>query len=270
MIELDNQMLEKLQRVELEMLIEVDRICRTNNINYSLDGGTLLGAIRHKGFIPWDDDADVIMLRSEYEKFVEACRNDLDTTKFFLQDFESDPNYRWGYAKLRRNGTLFLREGQEHVNMNQGIFMDIFIVDNVPDGKFSRELHRFICFAIRKGLYSEVGKESAKTATLRMWFKLYNKIPREFWVNKLKRIYTKNNRKRTEFVSHMTYPYPKSMKYGNYTEFYDDFIDMEFSGHEFKVFRQYDRYLTLLYGDYMKLPPEDKRKVHPVSKIRFE
>lgn len=269
MIELDNQMLEKLQNIELEMLVEVDRICRKNDIKYSLDGGTLLGAVRHGGFIPWDDDADVIMLRNEYEKFVEACRNELDDTKFFLQSFESDQNYRWGYAKLRRKGTLFLREGQEHVGMNQGIFMDIFICDNVPDSVWGREIHRFICFCIRKGLYSEVGKRCAKNRILRAWFKVYNQIPRDFWVGLLEKIYTRNNVNRTEYVSHMTYPYPKSMKYGNYREFYDDFIEMEFEKHTFRVFRQYDRYLTLLYGDYMELPPEEKRKVHPVSQIGF-
>ena len=269
MIELDDEKLKNLQDIELEMLIEIDRICRENNINYSLDGGTLLGAIRHGGFIPWDDDADVIMLRQEYEKFKKVCETELDESRFFLQDFDTDSNYRWGYAKLRRNGTLFLREGQEHVNMNQGIFLDIFICDNVPDEPIKRELHRAICYLIRKGLYSEVGKENAKSSLIRIWYKLYNRIQRNTWVKLLKRIYTKNNKSRTEYVSHMTYPYPKSMKYGNYREFYDEFVDMKFEGKTFRIFKQYDRYLKLLYGDYMQLPPVEKRKVHPVSQIRF-
>ena len=103
--QISHEELKKLQRIELEMLIELDRICRKHQVSYSLDGGTLLGAVRHKGFIPWDDDIDVIMLRPEYEKFRSACETELDQTRFFLQDYKSDPHYRWGYEKLRRLGT---------------------------------------------------------------------------------------------------------------------------------------------------------------------
>ncbi len=110
------------------MLIEIDRICRENDIAYYLDGGTLLGAIRHDGFIPWDDDADIVMTRAEYGKFFKACQaGALDTDRFFLQDYTTDPEYRWGYAKLRRNGSEFLRKGQAHVKLNQSVIMDIFI-----------------------------------------------------------------------------------------------------------------------------------------------
>ena len=93
---ISNTELRQLQKIELEMLVELDRICRKYQIAYSLDGGTLLGAVRHKGFIPWDDDADVIMLRKEYMKFRKACIKELDRTRFFLQDYQSDPQYRWG------------------------------------------------------------------------------------------------------------------------------------------------------------------------------
>ena len=78
MIQLDNKMLRQLQMLELEMLIEVDRICRKHNIQYNIIGGTLLGSVRHKGFIPWDDDADVAMLRADYERFKKICRAELE------------------------------------------------------------------------------------------------------------------------------------------------------------------------------------------------
>ena len=93
MISLNNEMLRQLQMVELELLREVDRICRKCGISYNIIAGTMLGAYRHKGFIPWDDDADVAMLRSEYERFREACRSELDETRFYFQDHTCTPGY---------------------------------------------------------------------------------------------------------------------------------------------------------------------------------
>ena len=110
-IELSGHNLRRLQLNLLEMLIEIDRICRKYQIQYSLDGGTLLGAVRHGGFIPWDDDIDVIMRRSEYRKFYRACQKDLDSSRFFLQEYRTDRHYRWGYEKLRRRDTEFIRLG---------------------------------------------------------------------------------------------------------------------------------------------------------------
>ena len=94
--DLNEEELKKLQKIELEMLIEIDRICKKNQIKYTLIGGSLLGAVRHKGFIPWDDDADVAMLREEYDRFVKACEVDLDTNRFYFQDM----NYFGMEAKI--------------------------------------------------------------------------------------------------------------------------------------------------------------------------
>ena len=113
MLQLDDRQLRQLQMIELEMLVEVDRICKKCGIQYNIIAGTLLGAVRHGGFIPWDDDADVAMLRPEYEKFRKACKTELDTTRFYFQDHRNTRGYRWGYGKLRRKNTLFLRENQE-------------------------------------------------------------------------------------------------------------------------------------------------------------
>lgn len=254
---------------ELETLKEIDRICRKNDIQYSLDGGTLLGAIRHGGFIPWDDDADIVMLRSEYEKFYNACKKDLDKDKFFLQEFRTDRNYRWGYSKMRRKGTVFLREGQEHIKCNQGVFVDIFICDNVPDQFLLKRIHWLNCFIIRKGLYSAVGKEGTANRFEKFCYKVLYKIPRNYWVHLIYIISKLVNTDNTKVVGHMTYPYPKTCRYGMPRECFNSYVEKNFEGYKFKVFKKYDLYLTLLFGDYMKLPPKNKRKVHPVSKIKL-
>ena len=157
-----NEELKMIQKIDLEMLVEVDRICRKYRIRYSLDGGTLLGAVRHKGFIPWDDDVDVIMLRKEYRKFQKACRKELDQSRFFLQDYQTDPEYRWGYAKIRRKNTEYIRLGQEYLKQKGGVCIDIFVVDNVPDQKVVRKIHYFLCFCIRKIMYAPLGAKNEK------------------------------------------------------------------------------------------------------------
>ena len=99
---LTNDELRRVQLIQLEMLKEVDRICNLCGIHYNIIAGTLLGAVRHQGYIPWDDDADVALLREEYEKFRVACEKELDHNRFYFQDHRNTAGYRWGYGKLRR------------------------------------------------------------------------------------------------------------------------------------------------------------------------
>lgn len=269
MIKVEGELLKKLQETELELLLEVDRVARKNNICYSLDGGTLLGAVRHGGFIPWDDDADVMMTREEYNKFYSACETDLNKEKYFLQEFRTDEEYRWGYSKLRKNGTVFLREGQEHVKCRQGVCIDIFIFDNVPDGMIQRWIHHLKCFLIRKGLYSIVGKYGSKNMTSKIAYSILSLFPRKFWVNSLERLSKKNTARKTELMSHYTYPNRKEILFGLRSSYWDDYVDINYEGHNLMTIKEYKQYLKDLFDDYMKLPPEKERKVHPVVELRL-
>ena len=128
----DDKTLKKLHKVEIEILDEIVRICKKHNIKYSLFAGTMLGAVRHAGFIPWDDDIDVGMLRSDYEKFIKIAHEELDS-KFSLDCFEYNKKYHLGFAKIKKNGTIFDEEASHHMDNHKGIFVDVFPVDNVYD-----------------------------------------------------------------------------------------------------------------------------------------
>lgn len=267
MIRLDEETLHKLQQTELELLLEFDRVCRKNNIRYTLTGGTLLGAVRHGGFIPWDDDADVSMLRCEYEKFRAACRTQLGE-QYYFQDMETTEGYRWGYGKLRKKNTLFLRENQEHMPYEQGVFIDVFPRDSVPDGKWRRKWHKFKCFCVRKTLWSAVGKKADRRWYMRVWYHVLNKLAGKNIFRIYRSLVKKSSDDSTVLVRNLTFPVPNKAD-GYRREWYHESVELEFEGHKFQVNKEYKKWLEQEFGDYMQLPPVEKRKVHPVVAIKL-
>lgn len=268
MIQLTPEQLRELQFVELEILIEIDRICKKNHIRYSLTGGTLLGAVRHGGFIPWDDDADVSMLRSEYRKFQKACKTDLDKSRFYFQDIDNTPGYRWGYGKVRRKDSLFLREHQEDMPYEQGVFVDVFPRDAVPDNKVLRKMHSFACYCVRKSMWSAVGRKVSQGRIMRLWYTIVYALTK----NNIAKIYhfliKISSNKKTEYVRALTFPLPNK-QIGYKREWYRQYDKIAFEGYRFQVEKSYLEWLKSEFGDYMSLPPVGKRKTHPVSKIKL-
>lgn len=264
MLELTKKQLRQLQFVQLELLMEVDRICKKCGIKYNIIAGTLLGAIRHGGYIPWDDDADVAFLRPEYEKFRKACKNELDRTKFYFQDHRNTKGYRWGYGKLRRKNTLFLREHQEHMPYQQGVFIDIFPLDGVPDNYFLRSIKNFECFCVRKLLWSKVGKSADSNFWICQIYKLLDRIPEHIIIRYYNNMIRNANQNQTRMVRILMFPTPNN-EWGYYRCWYENSTDVVFEEKVFRGIKDYDSYLSFKYGDYMKLPPTEKRKMHPVS-----
>ncbi|GFI48517.1 hypothetical protein IMSAGC019_03854 [Lachnospiraceae bacterium] len=255
--------IKKLHDVELELLVEFDRICRKYDIPYSIDGGTLLGAVRHKGFIPWDDDADVIMNREAYRKLMRVLDDELDKEKFYFQDMRRTRGYRWGYGKLRRKNTRFVRINQEHMPYPQGVFLDVFVCDNVPDLYFFRCVCNFQSFIFRKLFYAEVGKIN-EVGFKRLLYRILSRVPERTLKKQYFRYVRFRNRAYTDWVKCLTFP-ACNKTFGYKRSWYEDTIDMCFENVVLKASREYEEYLTFLYGDYMKLPPENERKIHPVS-----
>ena len=268
MIQLDNRTLRQVQMTELELLCEVERICRKRDIHYNIIAGTMLGAVRHGGFIPWDDDADVAMLRPEYERFREACREELDTDRFYFQDHTVTPGYRWGYGKLRRRDTLFLREHQEHMPYEQGVFIDVFPLDPVSDHRLGRACENLECFLLRKMLWARVGKIADASILKRRVYALLDRVPEKTLLRALDVLIGRASRRDTNWVRILMFPTP-NRQYGYRREWYTGETPAIFEGRSFPGVADPDGYLRFKFGDYMTPPPPEERKVHPVSDIRL-
>lgn len=263
--------LQRLKDTEKEILDQVVDICEKHSIEYYLAGGTLLGAIRHNGFIPWDDDIDIVMPRGEYERFAQICKQEL-SEKYFLHDKNSDPLYWWAFTKVQKNGTLFVENISKNVDTHHGIWIDIFILDECKknDG-FLTKLRSITAFyatsilATRRGLHEKViGKGVSIVYALTRPFSI------KFLSNLRDKILSMQNGKKGA-----NYYASFASKYGYKRETYkkEDFYPpqkAEFCGRLYNVPNNYEKILEGVYGaDYMQLPPEDQRLTHNPVKLDF-
>jgi len=255
----ENTTLRKLQLLELKILLELKRICEKHHIRYFLIGGTLLGAVRHQGFIPWDDDIDVGMMRSEYIKFLTLCNEEL-SQEYFLQTFESDETFANSYSKLRLTNTEYPEAGTKNLLHCKGIFIDIFPFDNMPNNKFSREIHRsklmalsYVCL-IKYGYIIKFStlKEKILYLGLQCLSKIFDKTQVVKMTDNLFQKY--NNKSASFYINGSFYCYP--------SEIFENFSELKFESIKFPVPAGYTKYLECAYGDYMTLPPENKRIKH--------
>ena len=260
--------LRAVQLIELELLIEADRICRKCNIRYSIVGGTMLGAVRRQGFIPWDDDADVGFLRPDYEKFRECLENELDHERFYFQDHRNTPGYRWGYGKLRRRGTEYVRLGQDHMPYEQGVFIDLFPFDSVPDRRINRLFFTLKCFFYRKAFWSALGRLYAKNKFKKFLYRLLYRYPDKKLYKNYDNFAAGHGWQKTDLVRVLTIPVP-NMEFGYKREWLEQTFPVMFEGYEFYGVKDFDEYLTFKFGRYMKLPPEKYRKPRPVSQVKL-
>lgn len=266
--------LRKIQLLQLDIALEVKRICEKNNIQYFLDSGTLLGAVRHGGFIPWDDDLDIAMLREDYERFIKIAPKEL-SDKYFLQNTDTDEGFGYTFSKVRLNGTHYVEKIAQYAKCHDGIYIDIFPYDNMPDDeKLCKKIGyqvrlNTLLLRIKSGyrpwIYNDSKKDVIKYFPFRVMALFVSK---KHLIKRINELMTCVNDKECERkvicdnLSYHKFYYPKSV--------YASAVDYEFEGHMFKVPVGYKEFLTQTYGDYMTPPPEDKRdSTHAIVKVDF-
>ncbi len=269
-MEYTRQQLRDVQMIELELLLKFDEICKKYKLKYQLMSGTLLGAVRHKGFIPWDDDIDVCMLRKDYEEFLKSCSSEELGNNYFLQTNKTDPSSVIQFAKLRKNNTIFEPENEVGSSSHKGIYIDIFPLDNVKpnteDGNKQYSDFKFYYSIVTSTVKSRVktSKTPWKKVLRYCFYGITRIIPKQYFDNKLERILKRFENEDTEYVNHLT-----NGTTGNRPKrflmkriLFNDMIELEFEGHMFPAPRKYDEILTRSYGDYMSLPPKDEQIPH--------
>ena len=254
----EKQGVRKVQDKILEIMKYIDKICRDNNIEYFIMGGTALGAVRHGGFIPWDDDLDIFMTPSEYEKFKKIFEKE-NNDKFMIQEWRTTPNFL-EYSKVRMNGTTFIENVyKDNKNMHHGIYVDIMMLHKVPDVKL-----------IQKIVYYESKFVTLYALSQRNWTpkskmqKLILYILKLLPCKILSKWCYKSIYKYDDLESNYKYCYwitPAKFSSGLFeASYFEKPVDIKFEDTVLLGSKNIKDYLKYRYGDYMKLPSEKERK----------
>ena len=257
--------LEIVHNILLAYILEIDRICKKHNIKYFLAGGTLLGAIRHKGFIPWDDDADVMMLREDYDKFLEVAQSELPPN-MFVQNPKTEKLNHHVFTKIRMDNTLFAtKHTGKFMNMHNGIFIDILSQDNTSNNKIIQKLHIYATLIFRSMVFNKWARKPMKTGGKHpILCKVANFI-KDICPYKFLEFIQDNTISLFKNNNNCKYLYDgmgRNLRRGVFPKkWLEEVIYVDFEGYKLPVPKYYDEYLTYLYGDYMQMIPVSERRV---------
>lgn len=267
----DDETLKHLQKVQLMMLKDFIKICEENDITYFVIGGSLLGAIRHNGFIPWDDDIDVIMFRSDFEK-LDKIMGEKPNEKYHLFNVLNEETYHYTFARFNLKNTILEEWWAKQVDYTVNIFIDIFIIDKIPDNKIKRFIQRGRCLILNQSvMYSLIKFENESKIkqviqrTIHYFLKIIPISPMTLKKRCVK-AYTKYEN--TECKQYCDFPSVHFMPIYEKKDFFP-LEQVKFEDIYVNVPNDYDKILTRLYGNYMELPPEDKRFRPAPEKLDF-
>lgn len=264
---MEEKIVKELRKVQIEILSEIHKICVDYHINYFLSGGTLLGAVRHKGFIPWDDDIDIVMPRRDYKRFIEICSKGALGKTYFLQNTNTEKEYHLPFSKIRKNNTLFDERGVQNLNIHKGIFVDIFPLD------YSKKNDGFgIRFrdTIIKNLVHVVSMRQLHVESVSKLSNILYIMTKPFSVHQILKLceiistLKKSGKYYVDFASYLNYT-KETVPVNCYEK-----ILLQFENKEFYAPKGYDFILERLYGDYMQLPPEEERVNHDAIQVVFD
>ena len=269
---MDRELLRKVQLVQLEIAREVRRVCDENGIRYFLCFGTVLGAVRHQGFIPWDDDLDIGMVRSEYERFLKIAPEKLKP-EYYLHTWHVDPEYALPFAKVRKRGTLYL-EGKSTRLKENGFYIDIFPFDYLPadpaqKAALDKKLLNLFRTKLMKSHYTPWMENGKIIWKKRIGYVYYQ----------MKAALTTHEKLISEYES-LVASFPENedvywqdpaMRLRSLKRSWcEELTQLPFEGENFRVSAKYDEMLTAIYGNYMQLPPEDQRENrHQIEAVDF-
>ena len=265
---MDKCVLRKVQLLELEILDEIDRICSKNKLNYFLIAGSLIGAIRHKGFIPWDDDLDIAMPREDYEKFIEICKRELNN-RFFLDASEVSYKYYRLAAKIRINNTLYIQKDLKSYKGHQGIWVDILPLDETNNKK-KLKIQAYIKSLLEVAIEYKCKVDiSEKSLWKRFISILVSIFPLKFLKIFQQKVMTLDNKKNYNYFVNLASKY--SFKKQTFQK--KDWMPAKkyfFENKKYNIPNNYDKILRSVYGNYMEIPSKDKQKIHNPIKIKFD
>ena len=252
---------EETKKIAVDILEVVARFCEGRGIKYWLDYGTLLGAVRHKGFIPWDDDIDIGMLRPDYDRFMKEFNG--YNSRYEFRCIENNPDFVRGFGRVFDTCTLTIWENME--NIRYGVDIDIFVHDNAPDDdKAAEKMYRCRDFYNKMNFLrlTDIFSNAGGNILRRLCVYAFRTIIRIFPIGYFPRKLAENSKR---------YSHEDTRRIGEFVEYYyslvsreavSSFVDLEFEGKKYKAPIGYDELLTQYYGDYMTPPPPEQRVRH--------
>lgn len=260
--------IEEMRKLQISILLYVHDFCKENNIRYSLSGGTLLGAVRHKGYIPWDDDIDIMMPRPDYERFVNEFNVNNKESSLKVISSYNDIQFFQPYAKVVNTKTVLKETYKRHIDQ-MGVYIDVFPIDGLPNDAQKRENYwnfiekqKNISTAVYENDNSK--EKGIKKIARKFLYLIFSFRKANFYANKLHRYGMKNSFEGSKFIANSIFGYHKKETMPG--SLFDGFVELDFEGRKFMAVADWKIYLTNLFGDYMKLPPVEQQ----VSKHDFE